>query len=128
MSNELRLLIIAALNHGNNGICDLFLRAIIYESIDPLQHKGATTLKYTSREGICHELLSISPDRQEGRELTEIRATRVVLTLRSRNFSVGCTISCEAMVNFKISERAYNSELFLEYLLEIFETFEHNRF
>ncbi|KII62830.1 hypothetical protein RF11_09007 [Thelohanellus kitauei] len=85
--------------------------------------------------------LRIAPDRQKvffidetgfqvnmicryGRELTGVRATRVVPTLRSRNYSVACTMSCEGMVNFKIRERAYNAECFLEYLLEIFEIFQ----
>ncbi|KII74107.1 hypothetical protein RF11_08485 [Thelohanellus kitauei] len=58
-----------------------------------------------------------------GRELTGIRATRIALALRSRNYSVACTMSCEGMVNFKISETAYNTERFLEYLLDICEIF-----
>ncbi|KII74838.1 hypothetical protein RF11_07029 [Thelohanellus kitauei] len=58
-----------------------------------------------------------------GRELTGDRSTRIVPALRSRNYSVSCTISCEGMVNFKIIERAYKAEYFLEYFLEIFEIF-----
>ncbi|KII75167.1 hypothetical protein RF11_10462 [Thelohanellus kitauei] len=34
----------------------------------------------------------------------------------SRNYSVACTMSCEGMVNFRISVRAYNTELFLDHL------------
>ncbi|KII71674.1 hypothetical protein RF11_11476 [Thelohanellus kitauei] len=93
-----------------------------------------------AQDGICHELSENSSDRQifffidetgflvnmiclYGRELTGIRATRIVLAWRYRKYYVACTISCELMVNFKINERAYNAECFLEYLLEIFEIF-----
>ncbi|KII74561.1 hypothetical protein RF11_16171 [Thelohanellus kitauei] len=63
-----------------------------------------------------------------GRELTGIRATRIVLALRSRNYSVASTMSWEGMVNFNIDERAYFAERFLEYLLEIFEIFRAREF
>ncbi|KII68018.1 hypothetical protein RF11_02020 [Thelohanellus kitauei] len=72
-----------------------------------------------ARKEYAINFLRIAPDRQKvffidetgfqvnmicryGRELTG-----VVPALRSRNYSVACTMSCEGMVNFKISERAY---------------------
>ncbi|KII69555.1 hypothetical protein RF11_04495 [Thelohanellus kitauei] len=43
----------------------------------------------------------------------EFEPTRVVPALRSRNYSVVYVMSCEGMVNFKISEWAYINECFL---------------
>ncbi|KII63752.1 hypothetical protein RF11_14569 [Thelohanellus kitauei] len=48
--------------------------------------------------------------RRYGRELIGILATRICHALRSRNYSVSHTMSCEDMVNFKISESVYNAE------------------
>ncbi|KII71875.1 hypothetical protein RF11_13435 [Thelohanellus kitauei] len=106
----------------------------------PIPERRNDPQNILARKEYAINFLRIAPDRQKvffidetgfqvnmicryGRELTGVRTTRVVPALRSRNYSVACTMSCEGMVNFKIRERAYNAECFLEYLLEILEIF-----
>ncbi|KII73892.1 hypothetical protein RF11_12945 [Thelohanellus kitauei] len=97
---------------------------------DILEEKGANDpKKILARKEYVMNFLRIAQDRQKvffidetgfqanmicryGRELTGIRAT-------SRS---GITV-LKDMVNFKISDTAYNTEWYLEYRLEIFEIF-----
>ncbi|KII68826.1 hypothetical protein RF11_03031 [Thelohanellus kitauei] len=86
----------------------------------------------TPEEGICHELSKNSSTSTNfyfiddsgfqlkmiclyGRELTKMRATKVVLALRSRDYCVTCTMSCEGMnglvgqANSKFAEKIFSS-------------------
>ncbi|KII64654.1 hypothetical protein RF11_14797 [Thelohanellus kitauei] len=147
VSNELRSLIIAALNHGRNFT---EIKTLFNGLIEKIPNDGNHEAKLTGeqKESLCDileedcsrtiqrtcdlflERHNLRIDKKffiyetgfqvnmiclYGRELTGIRATKIVSALRSRNYSVSCTISYEGMVNVKINERAYNAECFLEY-------------
>ncbi|KII61720.1 hypothetical protein RF11_06676 [Thelohanellus kitauei] len=57
-----------------------------------------------------------------GRSPVGVRATLTVPALRMKNYSVGCTMACDGILNFKISQRPYNAEIFQEYLSEVFQS------
>jgi len=88
-----------------------YCRSIITKNVDDLIFLDEMGVNWSMRQRYGRSLIGTTP-------------RKTITTLRSQNISICAGVSRRGLLNFKISERAFNTNTFLEFINELFAFFQ----